>query len=93
MGGIAQWLTFLLPDPAAPGSNPGSAEIFSLYCLVCGQYGDRTHPVLKQRISQMHLAVKARAKYCKKVLRCKGLFPQRVVALLVPDIACYVFIS
>ena len=35
--------TMLASHPAAPGSNPGSAEIFlsenfSLYCLVPGQY-------------------------------------------------------
>ena len=29
------------------------------YCLVCGQYGDRTHLVLQQGISQMQLVVKA----------------------------------
>ena len=28
MGGITQWLSFLLPDPAAKALNPGSAEIF-----------------------------------------------------------------
>ena len=22
-GGIAQWIAFVLPNPAAPGSNPG----------------------------------------------------------------------
>ena len=32
--------------PAVLGSNPGSAKIFSIYCLVCGQYWDRTHLVL-----------------------------------------------
>ena len=33
--------------PAAPGSNPGTAEIFSLYCLVGGgQYWDWTYLVL-----------------------------------------------
>ena len=28
-GSIAQWLTYLLPDPAAPGLNPSIPEIFS----------------------------------------------------------------
>ena len=28
-GGIAQWLAFALPDPAAPGSNPGVPDIYS----------------------------------------------------------------
>ena len=28
MGGITQWLAFLLPDPAVKALNPGSAEIF-----------------------------------------------------------------
>ena len=55
-GGIAQWLAFLLLDPAAPGSDPGSAEIFSLYCLLRGQCRVRTHLVL-QGISQMQFAV------------------------------------
>ena len=30
--------TILASNPATPGSNTGSAEIFSLYCLVCEQY-------------------------------------------------------
>ena len=67
-GGIAKWSAFLLPDPVAPGSNSDSAEIFSLFCLVCGQYRDRTHLVLKQGISQMQLAVKAWAKFLKSFL-------------------------
>ena len=28
----------LVPTQQPPGSNPGSTEIFSPYCLVCGQY-------------------------------------------------------
>ena len=51
-GGIAQWLAFFLPDPAALGSNP--SLLLSLWT-----YRDRTHPVLKQGILQMQLAVKA----------------------------------
>ena len=27
-GGMAHWLVFLLPNPAAPGSNPGILEKF-----------------------------------------------------------------
>ena len=30
----------LASHPADPGLNPGSAEIFSLYCLAIGQYCD-----------------------------------------------------
>ena len=33
--------------------------LFNHYCLVCGQYGDRTHLVLQQGISQMQLVAKA----------------------------------
>ena len=51
--------SFLASYPAATGSNLGSAEILSHHCLVCGQYRDRTHLVLKQGISQVQLAVKA----------------------------------
>ena len=36
----------LASHPAAPGLNPGSVEIFYLYCLVCEQYWDKTHLVL-----------------------------------------------
>ena len=77
-GGIAQWLAFLLLDPAAPGSNPCSTKIFSLHSLVYGQYRDRTHPALKHGISQMQFAVKVWAKYCKKVL-VDCLFDQCIV--------------
>ena len=49
--------------PVAPGSNPGSAEIFSPYCLVCRQYWDQTHLVL----SNKQLAVTSRAKYYKNI--------------------------
>ena len=44
-GGGAAWHrdSILASQPAALGSNPGSPEIFSLYFLVCEQYGDRTH--------------------------------------------------
>ena len=38
--------TILASHPTAPGSNPGSADIFSFYCIVCEQYWDRTHPAL-----------------------------------------------
>ena len=48
----------MLTDPAAPGSNPSSVEIFSLYCFIRGQHRDQTHLVLKQGISQMQLTVK-----------------------------------
>ena len=76
-GSIAQWLAFLLPDLAVLGLYPGSVEIFSRYCLVCGQYRDRTYPVLEQGISQMQLAAKAcSAKNCKKV---KHFYPQERV--------------
>ena len=62
-----QWLAFLLKEPTAPGSSPSSAKIFSLCCLVRGQYRDQTHLELKLRISQLQLAVKAIAKYNKKL--------------------------
>ena len=61
-GGAAQHtavVSILASGPSCPGSNPGSAKISSLYCLVCGQYRDRTHPELKHGISQMQFAVKA----------------------------------
>ena len=33
-----QEASILASHPAVPGSNPGSAKIFSLYCLVGGEY-------------------------------------------------------
>ena len=47
----------LASGPSCPGSNPGSAKIFSIYCLVREQYRDMIHLVLKLGISQMHLTV------------------------------------
>ena len=44
-GRIAQWIAFSL-HTKRPRVRI-SAEIFSLYCLVCGQYWDRTHLMLK----------------------------------------------
>ena len=37
-GAVSHIESILAFHPAAPGSNPGSAKIFSPYCLVCGQY-------------------------------------------------------
>ena len=37
--------SILASHPAAPGLNLGTAEIFSRYCLVGGQYWDQTHLV------------------------------------------------
>ena len=67
-GSIAQWLAFLIPNPAALGLNLGFAEICSLYSLVRGQHRDQPHLKLKQGISQMQFAMKALAKYNKKIL-------------------------
>ena len=36
--GVWHRRSILASHPAAPGSNPSTAEIFSLYCLVGGQY-------------------------------------------------------
>ena len=47
-GGGGGHSTFLLTNPDALVSNPGSAKIFYLHCLVCGQHKDRPIPFLSK---------------------------------------------
>ena len=45
----------LASHPAAPGLNPGSAVIFSFYCLVGALYRDQTHLVQSNGFHQCSL--------------------------------------